>query len=169
MFVRVENGVTKFSPKKNYAILAWKFRSVTIVLPWELGNFYFLAAEEPTLGGGGGYNFETCYSHSVHPGAYTNIPQPALSGAKRRYTEKSCPLICIAQWIACQAGRAKASDPVGWTCFSPKVSNMISSTSSIIICHNKQNYDSLEWPDRLQDNMKMAKIRASLLAEGSGR
>ena len=48
MFARVENGVTKFSPKKTPFGLEISEQKQQFCM----GNFHFLATEEPTFGGG---------------------------------------------------------------------------------------------------------------------
>ena len=56
MFARVENGVTKFSPKRQKTPKFSK-KKLDQEQQFSVGNFHFLAAGKLTFGGG--YNFKT--------------------------------------------------------------------------------------------------------------
>ena len=85
MFARVENGVTKFSPKKMKTPKFWIRNSK---LSFQCGEFSFFGRGKTNFFWGGGGVLLQNWLASNYPGAYTSMPQPLFGAKDVCYTEK---------------------------------------------------------------------------------
>ena len=88
MFARVENGVTKISPKNRKRLENAKILDQKQQFEFPMREFSFFGRGKTNFFWGGGGVLLQNWLASNYPGAYTSMPQPLFGAKDVCYTEK---------------------------------------------------------------------------------